>query len=167
MSFSKMLISLSAAAMLLGASVAASAAPPPPPPGGHGGPGFHHPGGPGFRPAPPPPRPFHHRPRWYQSWGFWGPALTTGIVVGTMTYPREPRVVERIVEVPVPAGSGGTTSAVPPASYPWYCGAIPNRATTRRCAPARSAGKPSWDRAPRRLLRRLSINLRLEDKPAA
>ena len=96
MSFSKMLISLSAAAMLLGASLAASAAPPPPPGGPGGGPGFHHPGGPGF----------------------WGPALTTGIVVGAMTYPREPRVVERIVEVP--AGSGGTTSALPPASYPWY-----------------------------------------------
>ena len=120
MSISQMLISLSAAAMLLGASLAASAAPPPPPGGPGGGPGFHHPGGPGFRPgpgpgfrpAPPPPRPFHHRPRWYQSWGFWGPALTTGIVVGAMTYPREPRVVERIVEVP--AGSGGTTSALPP-----------------------------------------------------
>lgn len=41
MSFSKMLISLSAAAMLLGASLAASAAPPPPPGGPGGGPGFH------------------------------------------------------------------------------------------------------------------------------
>ena len=99
MSFSKMLISLSAAAMLLGASLAASAAPPPPPGGPGGGPGFHHPGGPGFRPgpgpgfrpAPPPPRPFHHRPRWYQSWGFWGPALTTGIVVGNDIPERAPR----------------------------------------------------------------------------
>ena len=142
MSFSKMLISLSAAAMLLGASLAASAAPPPPPGGPGGGPGFHHPGGPGFRPgpgpgfrpAPPPPRPFHHRPRWYQSWGFWGPALTTGIVVGAMTYPREPRVVERIVEVP--AGSGGTTSALPPASYPWYwCNSEQGYSPTVRSCP--------------------------------
>ena len=125
MSISKTLIALSAAAMLLGASLSANAMPPPPPPGA---PGFHHPGGPGFRPgpgpgfrpAPPPPRPYrHHRP-WYRSWGFWGPALTTGIVVGAITYPREPRVVERIVEVPVPAASGGSAQALPSPSYPWY-----------------------------------------------
>lgn len=90
-------------------------------PGGpHGGPppGARPPGPAYHRPAPPPPRHRHHD-RWYNDWGFWGPALTIGAIVGTEIYRNNQPV--RVVEVPSnPVVVVPQAQAPAGASYPWY-----------------------------------------------
>ena len=128
---------LATALLSLTLSGSVFAGPPGPPPGGIRGPGMHRPApppphhGPSFqRPAPrpsvPPPRPRHH-----YGWEIGVPLVTTGLIAGAIIADSfsQPRVVERVVEVPVPVTpvtpSTPTYSYTAPttpaaATHPWY-----------------------------------------------
>lgn len=140
--------SVALTATILGLALSGSvfAGPPGPPPGGMGGgPGMHQPGpppggmrGPGMhRPAPPPhqgpsfqrpaPRPAAPPPprRHHNGWEVAVPLVTTGIIAGAIIADSvsQPRVVERVVEVPVtPTAPTYMTPApvTPAATHPWY-----------------------------------------------
>lgn len=112
-------VSAAALAFALAASPPEAVAGPP-----HGGPHFDH------RHRPPPPHYRYHRhhrhDRWYNDWGFWGPALTIGaVVVGSELLRdsrRDARRTRADLDLDAPQTAAATSRAAPAPSggHAWY-----------------------------------------------